>query len=160
MTWEEVCADPSLRDLPYKIELNRWGNIELSPAKSYHSEFQSQIAYRLQNLRPDGVAMTECPIETSERTKVADVAWVSRERRRNTRRDPSYATAPEICVEIISLSNDPAEMRNKRRLYHEAGAVEFWLCDESGEMSFFSTAGPLPRSVLCPEFPPRVEIVD
>ena len=33
MTWEEVCADPSLQDLSYKIELNKWENIEMSPAK-------------------------------------------------------------------------------------------------------------------------------
>ena len=24
----ELCADPLLRDLPYKIELNAWGKIE------------------------------------------------------------------------------------------------------------------------------------
>jgi hypothetical protein len=23
LTWEDVCSDPSLRDLPFKIELNR-----------------------------------------------------------------------------------------------------------------------------------------
>ena len=36
MTWEEVLADRSLQDLPYKIELNKWGNIEMSPAKNRH----------------------------------------------------------------------------------------------------------------------------
>ena len=160
MIWEDVCADPSLQGLPYKMELDEWGNIEMSPAKSYHSEYQGEIIRLLGVLLPDGVAIPECPIETPEKTKVADVAWVSRERRRTTRRDPSYTTAPEICVEILSMSNDRAEMRKKRRLYHEAGAMEFWLCDERGQMSFFSTDGPLARSILCPEFPPRVEIVD
>ena len=106
------------------------------------------------------MVITECAIETAENTKVADVAWVSRERRRRIRREVFYASAPEICVEILSMSNGPEEMRNKRRLYLEAGAVEFWLCDEKGNLSFFSTEGPLQRSVLCPEFPPRVEIAD
>ena len=160
MTWEEVCADPHLQDLPYKIELNQWGNIEMSPAKSYHFEFQLRIGHLLQSLLPAGVAVTECAIETAEGTKVADVAWASRERRRKIRREVSYAAAPEICVEIRSMSNGPAEMRHKRRLYFEAGAVEFWLCDERGEMSFFSPAGPLDRSVLCPEFLARIEIPD
>ena len=160
MTWEEVCADPNLHDLPYKIELNRWGNIEMSPAKSYHFEFQLEIGHLLRVLLPDGVAVTECAIETSESTKVADVAWVSRERRRKIRREVSYAAAPEICVEIRSMSNGPAEMLNKQRLYFEAGAVEFWLCDERGEMSFFTAEGPLTRSALCPGFPTRVEIPD
>lgn len=160
MTWEEVCADPNLQDLPYKIELNQWGNIEMSPAKSYHFEFQLRIGYLLQSLLPDGVAVTECAIETSEKTKVADVAWVSRERRRRIRREVSYAEAPEICVEVRSMSNGPAEMQKKRRLYFEAGALEFWLCDEEGRMSFFSADGSLPRSVLCPDFPVQVEIPD
>ncbi len=149
-----------MQDLPYKIELNRWGNIEMSPAKSYHFEFQLRIGHLLQSLLPAGVAVTECAIETSEGTKVADVAWVSRERRREIRREVSYAAAPEICVEIRSMSNGPAEMRHKRRLYFDAGAVEFWLCNEHGQMSFFSPDDTLPRSTLCPEFPVHVEIPD
>ena len=58
------------------------------------------------------------------------------------------------------MSNDPAEMRNKRRLYHEAGAAEFWLCNEQGEMSFFSAEGPLDRSAFCPVFPSDMKIPD
>ncbi len=84
MTWEEVCDDPCLQDLPYKIELNKWGNIEMSPAKFYHSEFQGRIAYLLQTLKPDGSVATECAIETSDNTKVADVTWISYARRRTS----------------------------------------------------------------------------
>ena len=160
MTWEEVCADPSLQDLPYKIELNRWGNIEMSPTKSYHFEFQGEIARLLGNLLPDGVVVPECAIETSEGTKVADVAWVSRERRRRIRREVSYAAAPEICVEVRSMSNGPAEMRAKRRLYFEAGATEFWLCDELGNLSFCTPSGETEHSALCPAFPARISIDD
>ena len=40
MTWDEVLADRCLQDLPYKIELNRWGNIEMSPARNRHGRFQ------------------------------------------------------------------------------------------------------------------------
>ena len=37
------------KDLPYKIELNKWGNIEMSPARNRHGEFQVQpLAYLLQ----------------------------------------------------------------------------------------------------------------
>ena len=28
--WNELCRDPSLADLPYKIELNAWGKAEMS----------------------------------------------------------------------------------------------------------------------------------
>ena len=51
MTWEEVCNDRSLQDLPYKIELNKWGNIEMSPVRARHGEFQFRIAYLLQQQR-------------------------------------------------------------------------------------------------------------
>ena len=34
MRWTEVCNDPALRSLPYKIELNAWGKIEISPASN------------------------------------------------------------------------------------------------------------------------------
>ena len=158
MTWEEVCADPLLQDLPYKIELNKWGNIEMSPARSRHGEYQGEIGYLLRTLKPDGVAIAECPVETVENTKVPDVAWVSHTRRRVTPREFAYTVAPEICVEILSPSNLPEEMLHKGQLYLQAGADEFWLCDEHGGMRFFDAAGPLERSQLCPAFPLRIEI--
>ena len=37
MNWQEICNDPLLRELPYKIELNEWGKIVMSPAR--HSAF-------------------------------------------------------------------------------------------------------------------------
>jgi hypothetical protein len=36
MQWADVLADRSLRDLPYKIELDRNGNIIMSPASNRH----------------------------------------------------------------------------------------------------------------------------
>ena len=32
MTWQEVLDDPRLQNLPYKIELDQWGRIVMSPA--------------------------------------------------------------------------------------------------------------------------------
>ena len=104
--------------------------------------------------------MTECGVETAENVKVPDVSWVSYERRRVTPHEFAYATAPEICVEIISPGNFLEEQMHKGHLYLQAGAEEFWLCDEQGRMQFFNAAGPLERSALRPEFPPRVEIPD
>ena len=160
MTWEEVCDDPLLQDLPYKIELNKWGNIEMSPARSHHAEYQGEIQTRLQALMKDGKAFPECPIETAENVKGPDVVWVSYARRRSTPRDPFYTIAPEICVEVVSPTNDPQEQMHKGQLYLQAGANEFWLCDQLGVMRFFNVAGPLERSQLCPEFPLRVELTD
>ncbi len=160
MTWEEVCADPALQDLPYKIELNQWGQIVMSPARSRHAEYQAEIAHLLRLQKPDGVSMTEGGVETAENVKVPDVSWVSFERRRATPHEFAYAVAPEICVEIISPSNFLEEQMHKGQLYLQAGAEEFWLCDERGAVQFFNADGPLERSRLCPEFPSKVEIPD
>lgn len=160
MTWEEVCADPSLQDLPYKIELNKWGYIQMSPARNRHSELQGEVEFLLRTLKKGGIAFPECGVQTTENVKVPDVAWVSFEHRRATPHEFAYEIAPEICVEIISPTNVPEEQMHKGRLYLEAGAQEFWLCDEFGHMQFFNAAGRLERSRLCPDFPVRVELPD
>ena len=159
MTWGEVCADPVLQDLPYKIELNKWGNIEMSPARNRHGKLQSRIAYLLQPQMPDGITVTECAIETVENVKVPDVAWTSYERYDSaTAPDDFYTdTAPEICVEIVLPSNAPAEQMYKGELYLQAGAEEFWLGDELGGVRFFETKGPMERSKPCPDFPQTIE---
>lgn len=43
MNWQEVCADKNLQDLPFKIELNHWGQIVMSPTKNKHSVYQGLI---------------------------------------------------------------------------------------------------------------------
>ena len=158
MTWEEVCNDPSLQDLPYKIELNKWGHIEMSPARARHGDFQFWIAYLLQQKMLDGMCSTEVGIETAENTKVPDLIWASFAHRRVTPHEFAYAVAPEICVEVISPTNYLEDQMHKGELYLRAGAKEFWLCDELGDMRFFDADGPMERSRLCPEFPLRVEI--
>ncbi len=159
MTWDQVLADPCLQDLPYKIELNKQGRIEMSPASSRHGKFQGRIAQLLGAMKPDGYAMTECPVKTSENVKVPDVAWISYARDDAAAEpDKLYSdTAPEICVEIVSPSNAPDDLLHKGRLYLRAGAEEFWLCSELGDVRFFDARGPLEHSLLCPEFPAKIE---
>ena len=45
MQWQDVLADKSLRDLPYKIELNEYGHIEMSPTSYTHSYLQGTLAF-------------------------------------------------------------------------------------------------------------------
>ena len=159
MNWQEVCEDKNLADLPYKIELNRWGQIIMSPADYQHSSFQGEITRLLNQLIPHGRVIPECAVETIEKTKVPDVVWISPERQTKVRGHASCPIAPEICVEIQSPSTPMVEMLGtaerpgKRELYFKAGALEFWLCSERGKMRFFDSQGELPKSRLCPEFP-------
>ena len=160
MTWAEVVDNPVLQDLPFKIELNKWGNIEMSPARSRHGDYQIEIGHLLRIYMPGGRSSAEVGVDTVENTKVPDVIWASFERRRTVPHELSWTSAPEICVEIISPSNWLEEQMHKGQLYFQAGAEEFWLCDERGQMQFFDAMGPLERSRLCPDFPPVVEISD
>jgi Uma2 family endonuclease len=159
-TWAEICADPVLKDLPYKIETNRFGKIMMSPASFWHGGFEIEIGSLLKKFMKGGRAVAECAIETTDGIRVADVAWISRERYEPHRKAINLPIAPEICVEIISSSNTREEMLEKMQLYFAAGAKEVWLCDEDGKMEFFASdaAGAVLVSKLCPAFPVRVEL--
>jgi len=157
MEWSEVLEDPCLRDLPYKIELNEYGNIVMSPASNWHAEFQAAICNFLKDLLTSGRIFTECSVATSKNVRVPDVAWGSDEFSENYRGETPFSKAPEICVDVASPGNSFAEMLEKRQLYLEAGAHEFWLCDEEGNLKFFDVVGEIADSRLCPKFPRNVK---
>jgi Uma2 family endonuclease len=158
MKWQEVCDNPYLRNLPFKIELNEYGNIVMSPAKVYHSAFQGEIEYLLRCLVKKGKTFPECAIATSKGTKVADVVWVSQNRFEQIKTEIECSISPEICIEIFSSSNSLKEMDEKKDLYFEVGAEEFWICDELGNVSFYDRRGKLEQSNLVPDFPSKIEL--
>lgn len=146
MQWADVIADKSLRDLPYKIELDRYGNILMSPASNRHGRLQVWVASFLErNL--GGEALAECSIDTPEGVKVADVAWCSSGFIARHGYETPYAAAPEICVEVRSPSNSAEEMRFKIGLYLGQGAREVWIVLESGEVRFFGPEGERGQSI-------------
>jgi len=158
MNWQEVCADTALQDISYKIELNRWGQIVMSPAKNKHSVYQGLIQSIIQSILKQGLTYLECPIQTEDNVKVAGVVWISRERYQQIKNDDVCSIAPEICIEIKSSSNTLEEMNFKKELYLKAGAVEFWLCNENEEISFYSPDGKIENSAIVPNFPTTIEL--
>ena len=159
MEWREVVEHPSLKDLPFKIETNEWGKIMMAPASYAHGVYQMEIAGLLKSLKKEGRVSTECPIETSKGTRVADVAWASAAfHKKHGIRKLALPESPEVVVEIESPSNSGAELEGKRLLYFEKGAKEFWLCDEDGNMRFFNPQGELKRSEIFGEFPVHIDI--
>jgi Uma2 family endonuclease len=95
-------------------------------------------------------------ISTCDGVNAADAAWISKQRDAANRGLSCLSTPPEICVEVLSLSNSRAEMDEKKALYFEAGADEVWFCDLNGTMTFFAAAGELESSSACPDFPDLV----
>ena len=159
MTWEEICADPALANLSYRIKTDKWGNILMSPPLgSHHSFRQSRIAILLDRMMTGGFGLSECPVQTLGGVKAMDSAWMSQERfeRLSPKESSVHQIAPEICVEVRSPRNSFAEIQEKMQLYFGVGATECWVCDREGRMSFFDAEGPIPRSKLCPDFPDQV----
>ncbi|CAN5153668.1 Uma2 family endonuclease [soil metagenome] len=157
--WEEVCADPTLAGLPHKIETDALGHIiMMPPAKGSHSSAQSTIHLKLHDLM-GARALVECPISTIGGVRTADVGWYSPARYREVNGQPAFERAPEICVEVLSPSNTPREMAEKRDLYFEAGADEFWICNPDGRLDFFLATNPDSPAVaskICPGFPAQL----
>jgi Uma2 family endonuclease len=158
--WQELCADPQFAKWPGRVETNAHGNVLMSPPPSgIHSSRQGEITFLLRSLL-GGRALPECPISTIDGVRAADVGWYSEARFARVQDQPALETAPEICVEVLSSTNTPFEMREKRQLYFEAGAREVWICDETGSLRFFTSPSapePVSTSSLCPAFPARIK---
>jgi Uma2 family endonuclease len=155
--WNEVLKDPSLRHLPYKIELNSWGKLEMTPANNRHGRLQSAVAFELRR-QLQGMVVTECSILTRIGVRVPDVAWASPEFMQAFGEITPYTQAPEICVEILSPSDADAEVVEKTAAYLAAGALEVWLVSEEGSVRYAGAAGDQPKSrfPIVLSLPPRL----
>ena len=157
MRWQEVIDDPNLKDLPFKIEVNEYGKILMSPQKVYHSAYQGKLSYLLQTFLKTGETLSECAILTEKGVRVADVAWVSNERFQVIQNETACSIVPEICIEITSASNSEKEMQEKKELYFAQNTNEFWLCNEKGKIKFYDENGEIEESKLVPNFPKEIK---
>lgn len=146
MQWAEVLDNPYFKDLPFKIELNRYGKIEMTPASNRHGRLQSHIGTLLERKLKKGESLTECSVQTTEGVKVADVAWCSKAFIKQYGYETPYSHAPEICIEIVSPSTSKEEMTNKAQLYLQAGAGEVWIVWENGLIDYYDKTGKLEQS--------------
>lgn len=155
LTWAQVCGDATLGDLPYRIELDRYGRLLLSPVSTRHSRLQGRIARLLEDAL-GGEAFPECAIETAEGIRSPDVVWMSDEFSASIPEGViALSRAPEICVEVRSPSNLWAEMEEKVTLYLAKGAQEVWICEPDGTLRWFGHEGERKVSALVPD-PPAI----
>ena len=158
MTWQEVLDEKSLKKLTaYRIELNCYGKIIMSPMSSKHAALKNKIEFELCRELTAGHVLTSVAVQTTDNVKIADVAWMSEGRHKRTVGELVLSVAPEVCVEIASPIAMEA-MLFKRDLLFERGASEFWLCNEDGAMTFHGRSGVLNRSQLAPTFPVLIEV--
>ncbi|MBV8417443.1 MAG: Uma2 family endonuclease, partial [Verrucomicrobia bacterium] len=91
--------------------------------------------------------------------RIADVVLLTQAQKRWLIANPTspLSSAPPVCVEILSRSNTPAQIDEKRALYLDAGANEVWICNLDGSMSFFVRPDhQVSTSSVCPAFPDRI----
>ena len=130
----------------------------MAPVTVIHSAYQGGIGSLLGSLRQNGSVLTGCAIHTAKGTKVADVAWASEARFQQIKDESECSIAPEVCVEVLSLSNTDDEIEEKRKLYFARGAQEVWICKADGDIHFYTAAGRIEQSILFPGFPQHVTI--
>lgn len=94
-------------------------------SRKKYSVCQGLIQALIQSILKWGISYPECPIQTEDNVKVADVVWISPERYQQIQNEDVCSIAPEICVEVKSASNTIDEMMFKKDLYFQAGAEEF-----------------------------------
>jgi Uma2 family endonuclease len=140
--WEEVCRDPSLQDLPYKIELNAWGKIELSPRTNRRGRLVAALAYEFHSQLPGGEVLISCGVLTNAGVRVPDVVWASAKLMAMHDEDAMlFQRAPEICVEVTTPDGE-----DKMPAYLVAGAKEVWLVSEEGSIRYFGASGEKAKS--------------
>jgi Uma2 family endonuclease len=147
MDWSSVINNPFLKDLPFKIELDKWGRILMSPASNNHGSLQFETGAKIRDAKKGkGKVITECSIQTSQGVRVADVAWASDAFIERFGFETPYRRAPEICVEVVSASNAQGEIAEKIELYLGKGAREVWIVSEDGNTKYYTYEGEMELS--------------
>lgn len=150
--WRELIDNPVFQNLPYKVELNKFGQILMSPASNRHGILQYKVGREIEKIKGSGIVIPECSILTSEGVRVADIAWLSDGFFAEFGEMTPYPKAPEICVEVKSPGNSKAEMEEKIRLYLEKGALEVWIVDETAKVDFYTHTGKIRKSKIAENF--------
>lgn len=151
MTWDEVINSPLLRNLPFKIELNGFGQIVMTPRSNKQGAIRSEVGFKIHRSKKRGQIIFGCSTETSDGVKVADVAWASDEFMAEFGEVTPYPKAPEICVEVISPSNTKEEIEHKVELYLAKGALEVWVVNSDKEIAYHTHAGQTKKSKIVPK---------
>jgi Uma2 family endonuclease len=119
-------------DGPYYYELRRGELVQVTRPKLKHLLIQSRIQEILRAAAPPGGFLgAEFPFRAlpEYELRVADVAYVSKERIEQADPEDNLHGAPDLVIEILSPSNTAAEIYDKEKLCLENGCLEFWVVD-------------------------------
>lgn len=151
--WTTALADPALRALPYRVETNKWGYLEMTPPPSpRHMQVATALVDALRELA-GGKAFTECAILTAAGVKVADVVWCSPEYLERHRValeawNAALAVAPDLCLEVMSPADPLPALEEKVPHYLAAGAREVWIVARDLAIGVYDARGSRAASSL------------
>ena len=151
--WQQLANDPLVAAIPFKVELNEKGAIEVSPPTVRHGVIQAVITRELARQRPEGTTITECPVETEIGVRVPDVVWASPSFIQRHGTESTFRAGPDLCVEVLSPTNTRAEIGEKIAAYLEAGAREVWIVGDDGVPEIYTSGGRVAVSELGFELP-------
>ena len=116
----------------FSYELRHGELVQMAPPRFEHSEVQWRLRdLLLRALGKLGAIGTEFgfrPLPEHE-FRIADVVFISEERRKQTNPKGHFQGAPDIVIEVLSPSNTASEMLDKEKLCLENGCREFWIVD-------------------------------
>jgi Uma2 family endonuclease len=126
----------------FRLELRHGELFQVAPPKFEHSRVQWQLRHLLERAAGDAAIVTIefgfRPMQGNEYL-IADVAFASTERWKSTDPKCYFNGAPEIVIEVLSLSNTATEMLDKEKLCLENGCQEFWIVDPTLQLVKIST---------------------
>lgn len=141
MTFADLEQLPDTDDRRY--ELRHGELVEVPPPLHRHALIQLRLRdLLLAVVRDAGQIVTEQGFRAlpEHEYRIADVAFISRERWARIPPDGYLAEAPELVIEVLSRSNTASEMLDKEQLCLENGAKEFWVVDPRRKQVKVSTA--------------------
>ena len=130
MTVEEFRQLPETEAFYY--ELRRGEMVPVTRPKARHYKIQQRLQWLLARSAVRlGFVGTEFAFRAlpENELRVADVAFVSRDRWDQMDPDDNLRGAPELVIEVLSPSNTAAELMDKEKLCLDNGCREFWVVD-------------------------------
>lgn len=117
---------------PFYYELHHGELVQVTRPKLKHYRIQNRLVDLLRPGAPSGAfvgmefAFRALP---EHELRIADVAFVSKERYATADPEDNLHGAPDLVIEVLSPSNTVAEMNDREKLCLENGCLEFWVVD-------------------------------
>ena len=127
---------------PFYYELHHGEIVRVTRPKMKHARIQRRLRILLEvHVGEQGIVEIEVAFRAlpEYELRVADVAYVARDRWEAVDPEDNLHGAPELVIEILSDSNTVSEINTKEELCLQNGSREFWVVDSNLQLVKVST---------------------